>query len=753
MRLKIRKLLSGGSYFVSFEVIGFNSAESEKIEIRGMPAVDLSGLGLGAPRLDQLNFKVRCHSAQEAEQLIRTAKRRIKRKLRMLLRRRESLNFHRVIGTLRRQRVMTLGLACAFVFLLLTAYKGVISSQRPIDREKITVGPTPKEAIAHDRTKGASSEDLFSRSERDSDVQRVVQFVGRASSANPGGGARDLSRPDFHLTVVPEVLARYSSWGSDAEPSREQDFKHFKLIVTPVGGLKGPITLGVSTPSPLLNLRLYPGQIEKLPGSATLMVSVPSRSVPQILPDITVVARGRGPDGSLITHERNLSLMIRQSSSYDGPVWHVSPQGSDQSGDGSCGSPFRSIQLAIDAADSGDTVLVESGLYLENVRLEHKKGLLVTSRYVFDQNESTIRSTVIEALNSGWVVTVGRSNDVTLQGFTVQKGKGRNGTLGGGIYAYNSRVNILDNVITDNQNTSGYGAGIYCYESQPTVLRNRITGNSNGDGQGAGIYCYKSDPQIEENTIAGNHSSGGGSAIHLLEPTSAKVIRNVIHDQSGPSAVVLYNEGDVREFQISNNTVSHNHGDAVRFFGGQWSLESNIVTDNEGYGIFTLRGTAYLSHNDVWNNVRGDDTLNYHGLEASLTGSSGNISADPHFGNPTHGNFRLCFDSPCINSGKPGSSVPSGGGQRVDMGAFEYTLGEMICGDVNRDGLMDYGDITCLAGHLSGRLTAPVPLQVADVNRDDVIDKNDLAHLYESLYYYGPEPCGQRKPKDRLTSK
>ncbi|MGB3093409.1 MAG: right-handed parallel beta-helix repeat-containing protein [Candidatus Zixiibacteriota bacterium] len=760
MRLRVKRLLKNGEYLVTFKTAGFGWAERWRIRKFRAPKVDLSADGLGTHPLSNIELCIRSRSAEEAERLTDRVKQGIQDTLTELSARKNNLIREKVSGVYGRRKKLVFGLACALALVVVSAVSGVISSERTGVQDEESTVPITEGNLVSERSAslqegtGASAEGLLADYQGECREDFTTHIGARGRVTGRGSGSTMSGKPDFAITAVPEVLARYTEWGSGASGSEsEGEYQNFKLILTSSGGFEGPVTLGVSGSSPLLDLRLYPTQIDKLPGSSTLLISFPPESVPQMCPDITIVARGRTSGGDLITHEKKLVLAIRQKSSYRGPTWHVSPYGSDQSGDGGWGSPFRTIQRAIDTATSGDTVLVERGLYKENISLYGKDGLVVASHFMCDPDESTVRSTIIQGKDDGWVVTIGRSEKVTLCGFTVQNGRGDNGSFGGGIYSFNSSPTIFNNVVTGNQNHSGHGAGIFCYESEPAILWNHITENSNYDGHGAGIYCYRSDPDIQHNVISGNYASGGGSAIHLLEPNSAKIVRNTIHGDSGSAVVVLYGSGVTGDFRVVNNTISGNRGDAIRFFGGPWHFENNIITNNEGYGLFTLQGVGYLSYNDVWGNGRGDETLDYYGLSEDLIGNSGNISVDPGFGNPPHGNFHLCLNSPCIDAGDPNVPVPFDGGRRIDMGAFEHTHPDPISGDMNRDGFIDYGDINYLVRFLSGTVPSPNPLEIADVNCDEEIDLRDLGRLYRFLYYYGEKPCTDFKPKDRLTER
>jgi hypothetical protein len=85
MRLKIKKLLRGGEYYISFENVDFNEEETGRIEKFGMPFVDFTSDGLGTRRLDEINLSLKCQTPQEAEEMIGKIRQSLKDKLTDLL--------------------------------------------------------------------------------------------------------------------------------------------------------------------------------------------------------------------------------------------------------------------------------------------------------------------------------------------------------------------------------------------------------------------------------------------------------------------------------------------------------------------------------------------------------------------------------------------------------------------------------------------------------------------------------------------
>ncbi len=85
MRLKVKKLLKGGEYFVTLENVDFNFEETEKIEKFGMPTVDFSMDGMGSHKLNDLSLSFEARSADEADEMVSRIQYCVKDKLSELL--------------------------------------------------------------------------------------------------------------------------------------------------------------------------------------------------------------------------------------------------------------------------------------------------------------------------------------------------------------------------------------------------------------------------------------------------------------------------------------------------------------------------------------------------------------------------------------------------------------------------------------------------------------------------------------------
>ena len=167
-------------------------------------------------------------------------------------------------------------------------------------------------------------------------------------------------------------------------------------------------------------------------------------------------------------------------------TWHVSTSGSDDN-NGSEENHFATIQQGIDASSDGDTVLVQTGTYVENINY-NGKNIVVGSLFLTTSDTSYISSTIIDGNQIDRVVTFTNGEDSTavLKGLTITNG--------------------------DHIN----GGGIQLYGSSPSLSYLRVIGNSSSNGNGGGIWCADySNPVIEYCTISSNWAEGAGGGMML----------------------------------------------------------------------------------------------------------------------------------------------------------------------------------------------------------------------------------------------
>jgi hypothetical protein len=169
---------------------------------------------------------------------------------------------------------------------------------------------------------------------------------------------------------------------------------------------------------------------------------------------------------------------------------HVSPAGSDLNGNGSLEAPFATIQHAIDNIFAGDSLLVHTGTYSENINLNGKNIKIISQEGPLN--------TVIEGDGTAPVVIFesGENHSCTLQGFTI---KGGYSATGGGIKCTNqSNPTLKELIIT--QNAAMVGGGIHIHNSVPVCLNLTIADNT-AENLGSAIAIWQSQPLFLNCTV------------------------------------------------------------------------------------------------------------------------------------------------------------------------------------------------------------------------------------------------------------
>lgn len=240
--------------------------------------------------------------------------------------------------------------------------------------------------------------------------------------------------------------------------------------------------------------------------------------------------------------------------------------------------------------------------------------------------------------------------DATITGNLIENNSAE--FYGGGIHLRQwSDGLIQDNHIINND--SRLGAGIHItYTSSPIVRGNLIEFNTAGNLGGGGIYIYnESKPIIERNMIINNTSTNGAGI--AVKYSSAPTIRNNIISDNIDGAGIDCTGSDPN---IYHNTIMHSSplwrpGGIYCIGNSSPTIEHNIIVSNTScYGIYIGPSVnPTIRYNNLWDNEWG----NYGPNIADLTGTGGNISADPELISEPNGAVHLYYASGCIGAGDP----------------------------------------------------------------------------------------------------
>lgn len=246
---------------------------------------------------------------------------------------------------------------------------------------------------------------------------------------------------------------------------------------------------------------------------------------------------------------------------------------------------FTQIKQAIAAAQAGDTVLVESGLY--------KEGNITINKKIFFLGNNL---PILDGEHKFEILSI-KADSVTVKGFRVQHSGYATLDDPGGIKVYDSNfVTISENDLYDNF------FGIYIqYGTHCVVKNNTIVAFGKDEQQiGNGIHCWKSDSL----QIIGNHVSGHRDGIYFEFVTHSVIWRNISFDNlryglhfmfsnndayftnlfknNGAGVAVMY----TKNVTMMNNTFEENWGDAA------YGLLLKEISDSYISGNFFQRNTS-----------------------------------------------------------------------------------------------------------------------------------------------------------------
>lgn len=326
------------------------------------------------------------------------------------------------------------------------------------------------------------------------------------------------------------------------------------------------------------------------------------------------------------------------------------------------------IQQAIDAAQSGDTIIVAPGTYHENLTIEFKSLTL--------QSQSDAVETIIAAADPQTVTVsvafIDAPDLVTIDGFTITGGRG-------GVSFDFAEGTVMNCTVDENHGNPG----IDFFWSFVTIDNCVITDNGGSETGGGGIRANLSSFDLHDTTIAHNRGGDGGG-LRLIESVGDIDHCTFEANESELGAGILVGQADV---SITNTTfvknVSLDQGGAL-YIGSPFGATVHISGCTLRYNTSPLGGGLLIEPNPL--------------LDVDISQTT------------------FC-----------GNSVDHIDGNWTDLGENSFTDTCHSDGDLNGDGVVNVADLLILLA-----AWGPCPRATecpADLNNDGVVDATDLLQL------------------------
>jgi len=311
--------------------------------------------------------------------------------------------------------------------------------------------------------------------------------------------------------------------------------------------------------------------------------------------------------------------------------------------------------------------------------------------------------------NSYHVVTaIGTDATAVLDGFTITGGHAFGSpepdkfTCGGGIYNEGSSPTIRDCLIIGNA-VRHYGAGVYSRSLCAPTFINCIIADNWSEWWGGGVMNDGSDISMIRCLISGNGAGyhGGGIRNHTngdLVLSNCIVSGNMASEPDWGRGGGLHSHGAIARLDhctFAGNAAAQGASLACESPGQIDSPEQIAPSDVRAGNCILWDGNG--PNGGIWNGDESGITIVYSNVQGGWAGL-GNIDADPCFVETGHwdsagtpgtltddiwleGDYRLRWDSPCVDAGDPRAAPDAGvtdfagrprrWGAVVDMGAYE----------------------------------------------------------------------------------
>lgn len=281
-------------------------------------------------------------------------------------------------------------------------------------------------------------------------------------------------------------------------------------------------------------------------------------------------------------------------------------------------APYSSVTEALENSNEGDTIVVKSGIYKENVVIN--KGV-----FLVGENQP-----VIDANYQGDVVRI-EADKVMIKGFNIRKS-------GSDLLKEDSGIKVVNSsgVIIEGNKLEDVIIGIYLYSSPGNIIKNNTSYGradfATQEANGNGIHLWKSpnntiiENQITNhrdgiyvefspgNKITSNHCKGNVRyGLHYMY-SNDNTFEGNIFERNGTGSALMYSKNIVlRNNTFKNNVGPNGFGMLLKSLNDSLA-EENLISDNT-VGIFM---------DDANRNVFTENVFSQNGWAIDLFSSSNN---------------------------------------------------------------------------------------------------------------------------------